>query len=153
VLALGLGLVFSEIYIPLRVLPLSACTHHCGTSEGFVVLWDHTNCVCGVAATMYCKERGPQRFGRKLSSEDDEERSESDRYLHAGKAQGLSTLLPDRKHGPCEGFLLRGSTWTRGSEELLDTSVITDSLTGVCMSTILYLPHLYYVLRFCALHF
>ena len=42
---------------------------------GLVVLQDHTNHVCGVATTVYRRERGPRRFGRKLDSEDDGERS------------------------------------------------------------------------------
>ena len=69
---------------------------------------DHTKCVYGVATTVYRKELGPWQFGLKLGSEDGEERSERDQHLHVGKAQGLSTLLPDREHGPCESFLLRG---------------------------------------------
>ena len=52
------------------LLPLGACTHHCCTLEGLVVLRDHTNCVCGVAATVYRREQGPLRFSRKLDSED-----------------------------------------------------------------------------------
>ena len=40
------------------------------TPHRLVVLRDHTNCVCGVAATVYQREQGPQRFGRKLDSED-----------------------------------------------------------------------------------
>ena len=52
------------------LLPLGACAHHCCTSEGLVVLRDHTNRVCGVAATVSRREQGPWRFGRKLDSED-----------------------------------------------------------------------------------
>ena len=44
--------------------------HHCCTSKGLVVLRDHTNRICGVAATVYRREQGPQRFGQKLDSED-----------------------------------------------------------------------------------
>ena len=51
------------------LLPLSACEHHYCISEGLVVLQDHTNCVCGVAASVYQREQGPRRFGRKLDSE------------------------------------------------------------------------------------
>ena len=64
-LALGLGLVFSEVCIP-----LTTCT-----SEGLVVLRDHTNCACGVVATVYQRSQDPRRFSRKLDSEDGEERS------------------------------------------------------------------------------
>ena len=52
------------------LLPLGACEHHCCTSEGLVVLRDHTNRVCGVATTVYRREQGSWRFGRKLDSED-----------------------------------------------------------------------------------
>ena len=52
------------------LLPLIACAHHCCTSEGLEVLQDHTNRVCGVVATVYRREQGPRRFGRKLDSED-----------------------------------------------------------------------------------
>jgi hypothetical protein len=38
------------------------------------VLRDHDNRVCVTAATVYRRERGPQRFGRKLDSGDDGER-------------------------------------------------------------------------------
>ena len=52
------------------LLPHGACAHHCYTSEGLVVLRDHTNCICGVATTEYRREQGLRRFGRKLDSED-----------------------------------------------------------------------------------
>ena len=52
------------------LLPLGACVHYCCISEGLIVLRDHTNRVCGVAATVYRREQGPRRFGRKLDSED-----------------------------------------------------------------------------------
>ena len=71
-LALGLGLVASEVGIPLNPRCLRA---PCLYSKGLVVLRDHTNRVCGVAATVYRKEEGPRWFGRKLDSEDDGERS------------------------------------------------------------------------------
>ena len=35
--------------------------------------------------------------------------------LVRGKDPGLSTELPDRELGPCEGFLMRGSNEDRGS--------------------------------------
>jgi hypothetical protein len=60
-----------------------------------VLLRDHINCVCGVAATVYRKEQGPQRFGRKLDSEDGGERSgrslpegTPEIHLRMGKARG-----------------------------------------------------------------
>ena len=49
-----------------------ARTNGC-TSEGLVVLRDHTNRVYGVAATVYRREQGSRRFGRKLDSEDNGE--------------------------------------------------------------------------------
>ena len=53
-----------------HLLPLDACAHLCCTLEGLVVLQDHTNRVCGVAATIYLREQGPRCFDRKLDSED-----------------------------------------------------------------------------------
>jgi hypothetical protein len=49
-----------------HLLPLGTYVHHCCTSEGLVVLRDHTNRIYGVAAAMY----------RRLNSEDGGERSE-----------------------------------------------------------------------------
>ena len=48
----------------------------------------------------------------------------------------LSTELPDRELGPCEGFLARGSNKDYGEAcTLLDTLVkIPESSTGVCVS-------------------
>ena len=61
-------------------------------SEGLVVLRDHTNRVCGVAGTVYQREQGPRRFGRKLDSEDGGEWYERglpkgtlETHLHVGK--------------------------------------------------------------------
>ena len=51
-------------------MPPRACEHKRCTSEGLEVLRDHTNRVCGVAATVYRREQGSWRFGRKLDSED-----------------------------------------------------------------------------------
>ena len=99
------------------LLPLGACEHHCCTSEGLEVLRDHTNRVCGVAATVYRREQGPRRFGRKLDTEDGGERSRrgfatsglTRDPLMRGKGPELSTELPDLELGPHEGFLARGS--------------------------------------------
>ena len=52
------------------LLPLGVCVHHYCTSEGLVVLRDHTNRGCGVAATVYRRKQGPWHFGQKLDSED-----------------------------------------------------------------------------------
>ena len=99
------------------LLPLGACAHHCCTSEGLVILRDHTNRVCGVVATVYRREQGPHRFARKLDSEDGRERSgrgfatsglTRDPLVH-GEGPELSMELPNRELGPCEGFLVKGS--------------------------------------------
>ena len=103
----------------------------CCTSKGLEVLRDHTNRVCGVAATVYRREQGPRRFDRKLDSEDGGGRSGRglregipETHLRMGKAWGLSTELPDRELGPCEGFLARGSHEDLGEAcAILDTSV------------------------------
>ena len=78
-----------------HLLLLGACADHYCTSEGLVVLRDHTNRICGVAATMYRREQGLRRFGQKLDSEDDGERSERglpegtlETHLRVGKARG-----------------------------------------------------------------
>ena len=79
-----------------------ARTNGC-TSEGLVVLRDHTNRVCGVAATVYQREQGPRRFDRKLDSEDGGEQSGrgfatsglTGDPLARGKGPELSTELPD----------------------------------------------------------
>ena len=80
--------------------------------RGLVVLRDHTNCVCGVVATVYRGEQGSRRFGRKLDSEDGEERSKrgfamsgliGDPLTH-GEGPKLSMELPDQELGPCEGL-------------------------------------------------
>ena len=97
------------------LLLLGACTYHCCTSEELVVLRDHTNRVCGVAATVYQTEQGPRRFGRKLDSKDGGSIRERLAGRHVGdplaRGEGLrlSTELPDQELGPCEGFLMRGS--------------------------------------------
>ena len=99
------------------LLPLDACMQHCCTSEGLVVLRDHTNRVCGVPTTVYQREQGPWRFGRKLDSEDDGEQSGrgfatsglTGDPLARGEGTELSTELPDQELGPCKRFLARGS--------------------------------------------
>ena len=78
---------------------------------------DHTNRVCGVAATVYRREQGPRQFHWKLDSEGDGERSGRDFAmsgligdpLACGEGPRLSTELPNRELGPCEGFLAKGS--------------------------------------------
>ena len=124
------------------LLPLGACTHHCYISEGLVVLRDHTNLVCGVAATMYWREQGPWHFGKKLDSEDGGE--------HLGeacrKARQRPTCMWGRSeaiHGvtqpgalPLQGLPCEGLQRELGEAcVLLDTSVkIPKSSMGVCIS-------------------
>ena len=56
--------------------------------------------------------------------------------LARGEGPRLSTELPDRELGPCEGFLVRGSNEDKGEAcALLDTSIkILESSMGVCIS-------------------
>ena len=76
---------------------------------------DHTNRGCGVATTVYRREQGPRRFGRKLDSVDGGGIRERLAGRHVGdplaRGEGprLSMELPDWELGPCEGFLARGS--------------------------------------------
>jgi hypothetical protein len=91
------------------ILSLGACAHQV---EGLVVLQDHTNRVCSVAATVYQRKQGPQLFRWKLDSEYGEEqlgRGHLETHLRVGKASGLSTELSERELGPCEDILARGS--------------------------------------------
>jgi hypothetical protein len=97
-LALGLGLVASEVCIPLNPRCLRA---PCLYSAGLVVLRDHTNYVCGVTATMYQSEQGSRCFGRRLDSEDGGERSGRglpegtlETHLRMEKARGYPRSYP-----------------------------------------------------------
>ena len=106
--------MFSEVCTPLTTRCLRAPLLYIG---GLVVLRDHTNRVCGVAATVYRREQGPWRFGLKLDSEDGGERSGRGFAtsglirdpLARGEGLELSTELPNQELGPYEGFLARGS--------------------------------------------
>ena len=78
---------------------------------------DHTNRICGVAATVYRREQVSWRFGQKLDSEDSGKWSKrgfamsgliGDPLTH-GEGPKLSMELPDQELGPCMGFLARGS--------------------------------------------
>jgi hypothetical protein len=66
VLALGLGVVFSDVNLHTSYHSVLAHTF----VVGLVVSRDHINNVCGVAATVYRREQDPQQFGQKLNSED-----------------------------------------------------------------------------------
>ena len=76
---------------------------------------DHTNYVCGVAATVYLREQGHSVSVGSLIvktvgsiRERLTERHVGD-PLARGEGPRLSTELPDQKLSPCEGFLTRGS--------------------------------------------
>ena len=120
---------------------------------------DHTNRVCGVAATVYRREQGPRRFSWKLDSEDSGEHS-GEACRKARRTPTCAWGRPEAIHGvtwlgawplrgiPCEGLQQGlGKAWA-----LLDTSVkITESSTGVCISTS-SLPSVFTLLcRLCAL--
>ena len=141
------------------LLPLGACAYYCCISEGLVVLRDHTNRVCGVAAIVYRREQGPRRFGQKLDSEDGGEHPRE----ACRKARRRSTCAwgrPEAIHGvtrlgawPLRGIPYEGLQQGLGEAcVLLNTSVkIPESSIGVCISISVKLLHLYCVLRLCAL--
>ena len=144
-----------------HLLPLGACEHHCCTSEGFVVLRDHTNRVCVVAATMYQREQGPWRFSRKLDSEDSGEHP-GEACRKAYRRPTCAWGRPKDIHGvtrpgawplrgiPCEG-LQRG---LGKACALLDTSVkILKSSTGVCISVPYSLASTFILQSWCVLYF
>ena len=94
------------------LLPFGACAHHYCTSKGLVVLRDHTNYVCGVAATVILKEQCPRRFGRRLILnivESAQGEAIPEIHLRVGKVQVLSIELSNQELGHCEGILARGS--------------------------------------------
>ena len=100
---------------------LGACMHHCCTLEGLVVLRDHTNHICGVATTVYRREQGLRRFGWKLDSEDDEERSgrglpegTPETHLRVGKAQVYPQSYPTESLALARDSLRGAPTRTRG---------------------------------------
>ena len=125
-----------------HLLPLGACAHHCCISEGLVVLRDHTNRGCGVAATVYRREQGPRGFSQKLSEDGGEHPGEACRKTRRrptctwGRLEAIHrvTRLGARplRGLPCEGL-------QQGLGEacaLLDTSVkIPESSMGVSIST------------------
>ena len=107
---------------------------------GLLVLRDHTNCVCGVAATVYQREQGPRWFGRKLDSEDGGERSRrvlpegtSETHLCVGKARGYPQSYPTvawpLRGIPYEG-LQRGLGGSLSASRYLgkNTGVVDESL-------------------------
>jgi hypothetical protein len=136
VLALGLGLVASEVCIPLIQRYLHA---PCLYSVGLVVLRNHTNRACGVATTVYRREQGPRHFDRKLDSEDGGERSGRglpegtlETYLHMGKARRYPRSYPTGSLALVRDSLQGAPMRTRGS---LSSVKILESSMGVCIST------------------
>ena len=95
--------MFDDIKMFANLLLPGACAHYYCTSEGFVVLRDHTNHVCGVAATVYRREQGLRRFSQKLDCEDGGERSgrglpkgTPETHLRVGKARDYLRSYPTR---------------------------------------------------------
>jgi hypothetical protein len=90
--------VFSEFCTTL----ISWCLHApLLYSVGLVVLQDHTNHVCGMAATVYRREQGSRQFAQKLDSEDGGERSgrglpkgTPETHLRVRKAWGYPQSYP-----------------------------------------------------------
>jgi hypothetical protein len=75
--------------------------------SGARVLRDHDNRVCVMVATVYRRERGPRRFGRKLDSGDGGERPRGARSgapLARGEGSRLFTELLDRGAWPSRGL-------------------------------------------------
>ena len=117
-LALGLGLVASEVCIPLDQRYLRA---PCLYSAGLVVLRDHTNRACCVATIVYHREQGLRQFSRKLDSEDGRERSgrgllegTPETHLHVGKARGYPQSDLTRSLALARDSLRGAPTRTRG---------------------------------------
>jgi hypothetical protein len=105
------------------------------------VLRDCDNRVCVTTATMYQRERGPRRLGRKLDSGDDGEHSRgvgSGAPLARGEGPRLSTELLDRGAWP-SCVLPFASRHQRGLVETMrgfgylgkNTNVIHESLLSV----------------------
>ena len=130
------------------LLPPRACEHKYCTSEGLDVLRDHTNRVCGVAATVYRREQGPRRFGRKFDSEDGGEWSRRclpegtpETHLHVGKARGYPWSYPTESLALARDSLRGAPTRTRGS---LHASRYLGKNTGVVDGSL----HLYLIFTF-----
>ena len=101
------------------------CEHHCCTSEGLVVLRDHTNRICGVAATMYRREQGPRHFGRKLDSEDGREHL-GEAYRKARRRPICAWGRPEAIHG-----VTRPGAWPLQG---IPYEGLQRGLGGVCIS-------------------
>ena len=132
------------------LLPLGACAHHCCTSEELVVLRDHTNRVCGVAATVYRKEQGPRWFGRKLDSEDGGERSgrglpegTPETHLRMGKAWGYPWSYLTGSLALARDSLRGAPTRTRG--KLMCSRYLSKNTRVIDGSLHLYLIFIFYI--------
>ena len=120
-LALGLGLVASEVCIPLN----SRCLRtSCLYSARLVVLQDHTNRICGVATTVYRREQHPRRFGRKFDSKDSREQSGRglpegtlETHLRVEKARGYPRSYPIGSLALARDSLREAPMRTRGKHE------------------------------------
>jgi hypothetical protein len=144
-LALGLGLVASEVCIPLDQRCLRA---PCLYSAGLVVLRDHTNRVCRVATSVYRREQGPWQFGRKLDGKNSGERSGRG-LLEGTPKTHFAVGRPRAIYGvtrpgawtlrgiPCEGL-------QRGLGESLSASRYLDKNTKVIDGSL----HLYLIIIF-----
>ena len=97
------------------LLPLSACEHHCCTPEGLKS--------CEITPTAFVvwpppctggnKARGVSAGSLIVKTAGSILESLAGRHIESPLARGyglrLSTELPDRELGPCDGFLARGS--------------------------------------------
>lgn len=140
--------MFSEVCIPLVYRCLRAPLLY---SAGLVVLRDHTNRVCGVAATVYRREQGPRRFGRKLDSEDGGEHP-GEACRKARRRPTCAWGRPEAIHGvtrpgawplrgiPCEGLQRGLGGSLRASRYLGKNTGVVDGSLHLYRS--LYLPHL-----------
>jgi hypothetical protein len=80
---------------------------------GARALQDRDNCVYVMAATVYRRERGPQRFSQKLDSGDGGERprgAEAEHHLRVEKARESLRSYSTVVLGPHVGFTLRRGT-------------------------------------------
>jgi hypothetical protein len=130
-----------------------ACVHRACTSAGLVVLQDHTNRACDVAATVYRRQQGPWRFGRKIDSEDSgsgpgeacwkAHRRPTCAWGRTGAIHRVTQLGAWPLRGiPCEG-LQRGLGGSLSASQYLgkNTRVIDGSLH---ISTLLFTFHILY---------
>jgi hypothetical protein len=113
--------VFSEVCTPLVSRCLRAPLLYLAR---LVVLRDHTNHVCGVAATVYRREQGPRRFGQKLDSEGGGEQSgrglpegTPETHLHVEKVRSYPLSYPTGSLALARDSLQGAPTRTMGELE------------------------------------